>query len=98
MKSFTRDEFLAYVKTLEFTELGDCADFVIQYYEYYQKIPEDKAEEKKDAWEKYVILMTKFGSMFVYFTSAVIDFRKRLNEEIQNEENNGTASLEAGTD
>ena len=82
MKSFTKEEFINYVKNLEFDELEDCAAFVTTYYEHYIAISSDKKEEKDEAWERYMILMSKFGMMFVTFTAAVIEYRKKLNEEL----------------
>lgn len=93
MKSFTREEFVNYVKTLEFEELADAAQFVTEYYDYYNNLPEDPKEEKDAAWEKYIILQSKFGMLFVSFTSLVIDFRKKLNEDIKAEEDRSSASL-----
>jgi len=97
MKSYTSEEFVEYVKKLNFDKLEDCAAFITEYYEYYVAIPEENKQDKGDAWTKYIILMSKFGMMFVSFTTAVIDFRKQLNEEIRLEEENGSAgSLEGG--
>ena len=52
MKSFSKEEFVEYVKTLEFEELGDCAAFITQYYEYYVNTPQTPVEEKDLAFEK----------------------------------------------
>lgn len=98
MIGHTQEEFLQYVKNLEFNELEDVASFVTEYYEYYRNIPEEKKEEKDEAWQKYMILMAKFGMMFVSFTATVIEYRKQLNEELAAEENNSPGSLEVGTD
>lgn len=99
MKSFTKEEFIEYVKTLKFDELEDMADFVAEYFEYYEKLPNDPVQDKNDAWEKYVILMARFGMTFVTFTKSVIEYRKKLNEEIRaEEENRSSGSLEVGTD
>jgi hypothetical protein len=99
MKSFTKEEFINYIKNLEFNELEDCAEFVTTYYEHYIAIPSDKKEEKDEAWERYMILMAKFGMMFVTFTAAVIEYRKKLNEELDQlkKENSSGESLESGT-
>lgn len=98
MIGHTQEEFLQYVKNLEFNELEDVASFVTEYYEYYRNLPEEKKEEKDEAWQKYMILMAKFGMMFVSFTATVIEYRKQLNEELAAEENNSPGSLEVGTD
>lgn len=98
MIGHTQEEFLQYVENLEFNELEDVASFVTEYYEYYRNIPEEKKEEKDEAWQKYMILMAKFGMMFVSFTATVIEYRKQLNEELAAEENNSPGSLEVGTD
>lgn len=96
MKSFTRDEFVDYVKNLKFDELEDAAAFVTEYFDYYNNLPAEPKEEKDAAWEKYMILQAKFGMMFVSFTTLVIDFRKKMNEE-DAEKNSGAEPLEAGT-
>jgi hypothetical protein len=98
MKSYTRDEFVDYVKTLEFDVLEDAASFITEYYNYYNNLPDEKKEEKDAAYEKYIILMSKFGMMFVTFTSLVIEFRKKLNEDIQAEEDSRSGSLGEGTE
>jgi len=99
MKSFTKEEFIKYVETLQFDELEDCAKFVTEYYDYYKSLPDEPKENKDAAWEKYMILMSKYGMMFVSFTIMVIDFRKRLNEEIdaENAEDPSGAALENRT-
>lgn len=100
MKSYSREEFINYVKNLEFDELDDAANFVTEYFIYFESIPLENKEEKDAAWEKWVILMSKFGMMFVTFTSEVIAFRKRLNNELEAaeaKENLSGESLESGT-
>lgn len=87
MKSYTKEEFVKYVESLQFEELEDAANFVNEYYEYYRSLSGDNKEEKDAAWEKYMILQAKFGMMFVSFTLMVIEFRKKMNEEIQAENN-----------
>lgn len=98
MIGHTQEEFLQYVKNLEFNELEDVASFVTEYYEYYRNIPEEKKEEKDEAWQKYMILMAKFGMMFVSFTATVIEYRKQLNDEIEREANSGPGQLEVSAD
>jgi hypothetical protein len=98
MKSYTQEEFVEYVKNLEFDELEDCAAFVTQYYNYYKDVPETDKEEKDLAWAKYMILMSKYGMMFVAFAASVVEFRKRLQNEISEEENGSTGPLENGAD
>jgi len=95
MKDYTREEFIEYVKKLEFQELEDCATFITEYYNYYKNLPEESKEEKDAAWEKYMVLMSKFGMMFVMFTTSVIDLRKMLNNEIEQEESGSPRPLEA---
>lgn len=94
MKSFTREEFLEYVKGLNFEELEDVSNFVQEYLDHFQSIPEENVKEKDDAWEKYMMLMARFGSMFLAFTISVINFRKILNDEMSQEENRNSGSLE----
>lgn len=82
MKSYSREEFIEYVKGLKFDELEDIATFVQSYFNYYESVPADQKEEKDAAWEKYVILAAKYCISFTEFTLAVIDYRKKLNEEL----------------
>lgn len=98
MIGHTQEEFLQYVKNLEFNELEDVASFVTEYYEYYRNLPEEKKEEKDEAWQKYMILMAKFGMMFVSFTATVIEYRKQLNDEIEKEANSDSGRLEISAD
>lgn len=99
MKSYTKEEFVKYVETLQFDELEDAAAFVTEYYEYYKSLPNEPKEEKDASFEKYMILMAKFGMLFVSFTLMVIGFRKKLNDEIAAEEaqDPSGAALENGT-
>ena len=99
MKSYTKEEFVKYVEALKFEELEDAANFVTEYYDFYRSLPNEPKEEKDAAWEKYMILMAKFGMMFVAFTVTVIGFRKKLNDEIAAEEaqDPSGAALESGT-
>ncbi len=98
MKSFTREEFVEYVKTLEFEELEDIGAFIQEYFQFYEAVPVENKEEKDEAWAKVMILLARYGITFVTFGMAVIDFRKHLNEEIRlEEENRGPGTLESGT-
>jgi hypothetical protein len=81
MKSYTRDEFIEYVRKLEFDDLGDCAYFVSEYYEHYKSVPEANKVEKQEAWEKYVVLITKFGITFTAFTLMVMDMKKLMDKK-----------------
>lgn len=98
MKSYTKEEFVDYVKTLEFDELEDAANFVTEYYDYYKSLPNEPSVEKDAAFEKYMILMAKFGMLFVSFSLMVIGFRKKLDEQIaaENAEDPSGAALENG--
>jgi hypothetical protein len=98
MKNFTKEEFVDYVKTLQFEELEDIGAFIQEYFNYYEKIPNENKEEKDEAWAKVMILLARYGMTFVSFGMVVIDFRKHLNEEIRlEEENRDSGSLESGT-
>jgi len=41
--------------------------------------------------------MSKYGMMFVAFAASVVEFRKRLQNEISEEKNGSTGPLESGT-
>ena len=95
MKSYTREEFIEYVKTLQFEELEDMGAFIQEYYKYYENVPVENQKEKDEAWAKVLILLGRFGMTFISFSLAVIEFRKKLNEEIRAEEEaSGRGSLE----
>lgn len=84
-KNYTKQEFVEYVKNLEFYELSDIANFINEYYEHYESIPAADEEEKQNAWEKYVILLAKYGHLFVAFTLMVIAMRHGTESEMKNE-------------
>ena len=79
-KSLSREEFIDYVKGLEFQELEDAAAFVNEYFEYYQSLTTEAEEEKQLAWEKYIILCSKYGHWFMKFTLNIIEMRKEIQE------------------
>lgn len=83
-KNYTREEFVDYVKGLKFQELEDVANFINEYFEHYESIPEDNKEEKQLAWEKYVILLSKYGHWFVSFALMVMELRGKMGETVEN--------------
>lgn len=82
-KNYTREEFVEYVKNLEFYELEDVANYIREYFEHYESIPLENKEEKNLAWEKYIILLAKYGHWLVSFALMVIDMRKELTTREQ---------------
>lgn len=83
-KNYTREEFVEYVKDLKFHELEDVANFINEYFEHYESIPAENKEEKQLAWEKYVILLSKYGQWFVSFALMVMELRGKMESTIQN--------------
>ena len=84
-----RSEFIEYVKNLELYDLEVITDFVLEYYDHYNAIPEENEKEKQDAWEKYVIVISKYGIMMAEYTRMMIGFRKTLEDlkkEFDNED------------
>lgn len=77
-KNYTRDEFVDYVKNLRFTEIEDVAKFVEEYFNYYDSIPVENTAEKTLAWEKYVILLSKYGHWFVTFTLMILELKDKM--------------------
>lgn len=77
-KNYTKQEFIEYVKNLEFYELEDVANYIKEYFEHYDSIPEENKEEKQLAWEKYVVLLAKYGHWLFSFTLMVIEMRKEI--------------------
>ena len=86
-KSYTEEEFLEYAKNLKFVELEDAANYVKDYFEYYESIPEENKEEKTLAWRKYIILLSKYGHWFFTFSLMVISMRNELKTKEQNGQN-----------
>ena len=86
-KNYNRDEFVEYVKSLKFHELEDAANFIDEYYRYFESIPEEEKDAKQLAWEKYVILLSKYGHWFVSFSLVVMDLRKKMVEDLENGQN-----------
>lgn len=82
-KNYTREEFVEYVKDLKFQELEDVANFINEYFEHYESIPADKTEEKQLAWEKYIILLSKYGQWFISFALMVMQLRSDMEKSIE---------------
>ena len=77
-KSYNREDFFSYVKGLDFVDLGDAASFVDEYYKHYISLPYENTEEKQLAWEKYLILLSKYGHWFIGFSLSVLELQKNL--------------------
>jgi hypothetical protein len=77
-KTYNREDFLAYVKELNFVDLEDAASFVNEYYKHYISLSNEDNDEKQLAWEKYMILLSKFGHWFVNFSLMVFEMQKNL--------------------
>jgi hypothetical protein len=90
-QSYTRDEFLDYVKDLQIDDLEQMVDLVLEYFDYYEQLPED-AENKQDAWEKFVILVTKYGVTFAEYTKMVLQLKKNLEMVREQNENSESGS------
>lgn len=88
MKGHTLEEFRDYLKTVNFDDLEGLALFIKEYFDYYKSVPDSNVQEKEDALAKYAILISEYGMMFVSFAISVIDMRKKLQEEIGEEEKN----------
>lgn len=87
-KNYNREEFVEYVKNLELTELEDIAAFVNEYFNHYNSISNDDAEQKQLAWEKYVILLSRYGQLFVSFALMVMELRDNAEKAIQDGQDN----------
>lgn len=86
-KNYTREEFVEYVKDLQFYELDDVANYINEYYFHYESIPDEEKEEKQLAWEKYVILLAKYGHWFISFALMVMDMRREMEKTAPNGQN-----------
>jgi hypothetical protein len=69
--TFTKEEFVEYINNLEFYELEDAVEFVMNYWEDYAKDPENY-----DKRYKYNACISRYGHMFLFYTSDVIKLRK----------------------
>ena len=85
-KTYNRDDFVAYVKDLNFVDLADAAAFVNEYYNHYNSVPIEDNAEKQLAWEKYVILLSKFGHWFMSFSLMVLELQKNLEVNLKPDE------------
>ena len=74
----SRSEFVEYVKDLNIEDLEVMVELVLSYFDDYNDLPEDKEDERQLAWEKYVILISKYGITFAEYTKMMIDLRKQL--------------------
>lgn len=84
-KTYNREDFLAYVNDLNFVDLQDATSFVHEYYNHYISLPNDDSEEKQLAWEKYLILLSKFGHWFMKFSMMVLELQKNLEVNLETE-------------
>lgn len=84
-KTYNREEFITYVKDLNFVELEDAASFVNEYYNHYISLSNEDNDEKQLAWEKYVILLSKFGHLFLSFSLMVLEIQKTLDTNLKPE-------------
>jgi hypothetical protein len=82
-KNYTREEFVEYVKNLELQELEDIASFITEYFNHYNSIPNEDAEQKQLAWEKYVILLSRYGQLFISFATMVMELRDNAEKAIK---------------
>jgi len=99
MKSYTIEEFSKYVEALQFEELEDIGNFILEYYEYYKQTPDQPREEKDLAYQKYMVLLARYGLMFISFSMSVIDIRKQLDETYGSQEKDkNSESLSAEAD
>ena len=86
-KNYSREEFVDYVKNLELKELEDIAAFVNEYFNHYNSISPEDEVQKQLAWEKYVILLSRYGQLFVSFAMMVMELRDNTEKAIQNGQN-----------
>jgi hypothetical protein len=97
-QSYTREEFVEYVKELEIDDLEQMVDLVLEYFDYYKKLPEE-SENKQLAWEKYVILISKYGVIFAEYSKMVLKFKKNLEMvRDQNENLEYESDVQSGSD
>lgn len=82
-KNYTREEFVEYVKNLELTELEDIAAFVNEYFDHYNSISAEDKDQKQLAWEKYVILLSRYGQLFISFAMMVMELRNNAEKAIK---------------
>lgn len=85
-QSYTREEFVEYVKELEIDNLEQMVDLVLEYFDYYEKLPEE-AENKELAWEKYCIVIAMYGINLADYAKKMINMRKTLEMPIKQKEN-----------
>lgn len=85
MKGYTVEEFSKYVESLQFEELEDVGNFILEYYQSYKNVPEEPGEEKDLAFQKYLVLLSRFGLLFINFSMSVIYLRKVIDESFKEE-------------
>jgi hypothetical protein len=69
--SFTKEEFVTYLQTLDFYELEDVAEFVHEYWKAYIENPDDY-----DSRYKYNACIAHYGHLFLFYTRDAIKLRK----------------------
>ena len=77
VKSFDDNEFAKYICTLKFTDLGDVAAFVREYYNAYKlSLAVGHEEEIANALMQYSLVMTQFGAAFLIYTELSLAMNK----------------------
>jgi hypothetical protein len=75
MSSFTQEEFVEYIKGLDFFELDDLVEFVFEYWKAYVENPDDY-----ESTYRYNACMAIYGHLFLFYTRDVIKLRKKYDE------------------
>lgn len=78
MKGSTPEEFINYVRSLEFTEFEDMIYFIRQYLDAYMKTPDDDKDAIKDAYLRYSIVAVEFMPSLLVYTEDSLELRKQL--------------------
>jgi hypothetical protein len=80
MKGATTEEFLTYVKGLNFYELEDMCAFVRAYVDAYYKSNTTDKELLKEAYMQYSIVAAEFIPLLLSYVEQVIELRKVLED------------------
>lgn len=81
MKGATTEEFLNYVRKLDFYELEDMCVFVRAYLEAYVGVKREDQEALKEAYMQYNIVAAEFMPVLLNYVEQIIELRKAYEDE-----------------
>lgn len=74
------NDFVDYVKNLQITDFNTIADMVLEYFDHYRDLSEENEAKKELAWQKYIIITAKYGTLMAECTKAFVEINEFMKE------------------